>query len=336
MNTKIKIFEIALALVILVGIASIPFTSSNQTASIGSFFGPDNTNETVLAAQVKLKEIDLYNGRLSGLFGRRTREAVFQFQALRGLTQNGILDIPTQTALFNLVAEPEYVSISYTNEGNTFLTEWVRYILGIEGKKVELKGVLSLAQEDALYGGVSTKLVLTSEDGIKYSVANISSRSLDGFLNQNVVINGLMVAEENSAGLFTVLVNYIETGEEDFPISIGYTKDGNQYIQKWVNGAYQEEHGLSGLVGVLSVGRKAQYAPGGNHTQLVLTASDGSKYSIENLSNNNLALLAGNDIMIRGMVLNNLNSIGFKTIVINYILNSEENPGPVALPALGN
>lgn len=327
MDTKTKIFEIALALVILVGIASIPFTSSNQTASIGSFFGPDNTNETVLKAQTKLNEMGLYDGNLSGLFGLKTRFAIYRFQEATGLARTGILDIPTQKALFSFNVEPEYLAVSYTDEGNTFLAQWARYILGVEGKRIELRGKLNLVQEDAMYQNLSTRLVLDAQDNdSQYSIFNISFRDLDEFIGKDVIMRGLYLPDNTGLGSPSVLINHIEAGDKDFPIAIGYSEDGNNYARKWTMKVYQETHEFSGLIGTLSVGRKVLYAPGGQPTSLVLSTSDGTEYSVENLSSSQLTSLVGQDIMVRGLILNNLNSSGRKTIVINYIIGSEENP----------
>lgn len=317
MEAKEKAVKILLVIVLLFGMSGISIMiAGEQRASVGSIFGPDNKNETVLRAQTKLKEIGIYDGRLSGLFGTRTQFAVFEFQTLKGLTPNGILDIPTQRELF----AREYIEVGYTNDGNTFLAEWIRYILGAEGKKFEGKGKLILAQQSEVFQNISTSLVLESEDGNSYSVKNISSRNLEEFLNKEVSINGFILSDNNNLDLPTVFVNHVEGDGQDFPTSVGYTDEGNQYLQKWVNKIYREEPDLQGLIGVLSAGKKVQYARGGNYTQLVLATSDGSRYSVENISTADLSSLVGNEIMIRGVVLKKLNSLGLKTVVINYIL----------------
>ncbi len=316
MNTKVKIFEIALALVILVGIASVPFTTSNQLASVGYIFGPNNTNETVLKAQIKLKELGVYDGNLSGLFGLRTFFSIRTFQESKNLNVNGILDIPTQRALFSSV---DYLQIPYTTEGNTFLYDWVRYFWDIPYERVELRGELSLVNEAFNYQNLSTQLRLSSIGGLEYSVINISSVGLEEFVGKNVIVSGLVVSDGNNPETEILVINHLES-DGSFPISVGYTENGNIELVEWVENTYGENHSLSALIGTLSTGSKAQYMPGGNTTKLVITTEEGISYSVENISNNDLSMLEGRKVMIRGMILSNTNNQGLKTIVLNYML----------------
>jgi len=107
-----------------------------------------NRNETVAQAQEKLTELGLYDGNISGLFGFKTRDAIFLFQERVDIPRNGILDILTQEKLFNfsLEEEIEYVVIDNTDYGNSFLYEWVNYMYGNPGEIVKLQGFLTLAQ----------------------------------------------------------------------------------------------------------------------------------------------------------------------------------------------
>lgn len=210
MNNKVKIFEIALALVMLVGIGSIPFTFSNQTASVLSVFSSDNINAIVLQAQTKLKELGFYNGNLSGLFGWKTKFAIYRFQEVVGLNQNGILDIPTQRALFYVAPEIEYLEISNTKEGDKFLEAWIMKEYGNEGKFIELTGLLSLSEEEIFHQNDPIKFdfLLISKD-TKYALKNISNESIDDFVGKNVSIKGFVLEKENNLGLQSVVINHL-------------------------------------------------------------------------------------------------------------------------------
>lgn len=312
MNSKVKIFEIALALIILVGISSIPLTSPNQTASVGFLFGSNNKNETVLKAQAKLTELGLYEGNISGLFGLRTRFAIYRFQEIKGLSKNGILDIPTQKTLFS-VEEPEYLLINYTEYGNTYIFDWMKYYLGESGNLIEISGQLTQSSE-------TNDFTLNGEDGNIYGIKNISSRDLAEFNGKNVTLKGILSSENNSLGFPIVFINYLEAGEEISVTTISFSEEGNEHLKDWVNTTYGESHDFQGFSGNYSLGQKVQYAPGGNKTRSIITLLNGTKYNIENISSLSMDAFIGKDIMIRGLLLNNLNSLGLKTIVINYIL----------------
>ena len=55
--------------------------------------------QTVEEAQLKLKSIGLYSGKLDGIAGPQTKQAVSQFQQRNGLTQTGRLDHATLAKL---------------------------------------------------------------------------------------------------------------------------------------------------------------------------------------------------------------------------------------------
>ncbi len=52
-------------------------------------------SDSVAEAQQHLWDMDLYQGRIDGIFGNRTRRAVEQFQSKRGLPVTGVIDVPT-------------------------------------------------------------------------------------------------------------------------------------------------------------------------------------------------------------------------------------------------
>lgn len=313
MKNKEKFIQLFFIIVIVAGLAAVPMMIvGGQRASVGYFFSSDNKNDTVLRAQTKLKELGLYEGNLSGLFGLRTMFAIYRFQEIKGLLKNGILDIPTQKNLFS-VEETEYLIINYTEYGNTFIFDWMKYYLGESGDLIEMRGYLTQSSE-------TNEFTLKGEDGNIYIIKNISSRNLAEFNEKNVTLRGILSPENNSLGVPIIFINYLETGEEIFPATIGFSEQGNEYLKDWVKVTYGESHDFQGFSGNYSVDQKVQYAPGGNKTRSVITLLDGTKYNIENISSMSMDGFIGKDIMIRGLLLNNLNSLGLKTIVINYIL----------------
>lgn len=328
MKNKEKFIQLFFIIVIVAGLAAVPMMIiGEQRASVPAFFwSSNNTNETVLRAQNKLTELGLYTGNLSGLFGIRTRSAIIQFQEENNLVVNGILDIPTQQLLFSIEPDPGYQIISHTEGGNQYLLQWINYMYGQSGKKIELRGNLTLGDIDMFYGDVEetvTRFVL-EVDGTEYAVMNISGNNLGQFVGEQVRINGFYIGDSSLEGVPMVIINYVNEGEDgETPIFIDYTLGGNNYLRKWIRKVYQEEVSLVGLSGVLSIGETVQYGPNGHSTDLVLTAQDGVQYSLENISSDTavLSMLNGQEIMIRGAILANTNSLGMKTVVINYVLD---------------
>lgn len=325
MDQKEKTVKILLLVALLMGMSAISITmAGEQRAAVGSFFGPDNINKTVLEAQTKLEELGLYEGRLSGLFGVKTRAAVLRFQEQKGLVQNGILDMPTQRALFYVVPEPVYLPVSYTKEGNSYLEKWIRFYYSEISEPVEMKGELVLGDEDAVYleGAEPTRLVLVTEKS-RYSIYNISSNDLSAFVGAHVMINGYLLGHENNLGLDTIVVNYVYPGESNPSAFVDYTREGNNYLNKWVRKTYQEEGQPIVISGMLNSSKtKVVYGPNGYPTQLALTVG-GTRYSLENISPNSLKAFVGQNVTVRGVVLKRANELGLKTIVINYV---SENP----------
>lgn len=331
MNTHEKVAKILLILVLLAGLAFVPIASTvGQKAQVASgtpfIYGPNNTNPIVLQAQTRLKALGFYNGNLSGLFGIRTRLAVFQFQASANLQQNGILDIPTQNALFHIAPEPEYVSVDYTREGNIFLREWIHYAYSQEGKPVELRGSLILGDQAAFYLDFSdpTNLILVEDDGTQYSIQNISTNDLSQFVGQHVILNGFLLGDLNSLGLSTIIVNFVHEGDASPTTFINYTEDGNSYLQKIVRKYYQEEGEYVDMAGLLTFdGDRVRYGPNGEYTKAVLTVGN-DKYSIENFSDNRINEFDGQVVQVRGILLANTNASGMRTIAIYYVLSGDE------------
>lgn len=60
----------------------------------------------ILEIQGRLQDLGIYDGKLDGIIGPRTREAVKVFQATRGLVQDGIPGPVTREALFAGIAPP--------------------------------------------------------------------------------------------------------------------------------------------------------------------------------------------------------------------------------------
>ncbi len=327
MKNKEKFIQLFFIIVIVAGLAAVPMMIiGEQRASVPMFFwSQDNRNDTVLRAQTKLTELGIYDGNPSGLFGLRTRSAIIRFQEANNLEVNGILDIPTQQLLFSIESQPEYQIISHTEGGNQFLRDWIRYVYGHGGKRIELVGNLILGNEDISHNGVgeSTSLIL-EVDGTQYAIMNISPNNLGQFVGQQILINGFFLGDSGTEGLPMVVINYVNEGEgSNIPIFIDFTEEGNRYLIKWINKLYIEQPQLVGLSGVLSIGESGTYGPNGGITNLVLTAEDGVQYSLENISQNTglLTQLSGQEIMIRGAVLANNNSLGMPTVVINYVFN---------------
>lgn len=337
MTNSGKAVRVLLTLVFVFGISYVPtlWGGSNPAQVISSvnpgFFSASNTNETVLKAQNKLKDLGLYNGRLSGLFGVRTARAVRLFQQNNNLVQNGILDIPTQELLFGVpheepMATPdgEYSQIPFTEEGNSLLGSWVRNTYGEEGESIDIIGDLVQIGSFARYSQVSggaTDLVLVTNDA-KYSIENISESEIVFFAGGRVRVSGILLREENNSGYKHIVINHIseEVFSEEGLTVIDYTTEGNIELQNWILSTYNDAGNFRRISGLLKdLGVPNTYGPGGNPTRFILYAEDGKKYSVENISENRIDGFLNQEVLVRGFVLQNLNLLGIHTIVINYV-----------------
>lgn len=246
MKKKETLIQIFFIIIIVAGLVAVPMMfSGEQRASVSLFFwSQENRNDTVLKAQNKLKDLGLYEGNLSGLFGIRTRSAIIRYQQQNNLAVNGILDIPTQNSLFAVEPVPieiQYTLVPYTEEGNTFIEDWARYVLGKTGRRTELSGRLTVDTETAFYGEANTNLVLNLPDSeSKYSIVNISSENISEFIGRDVTINGVSLPDENTQGLATVLINHINDEDVIFPITISFDEQANSSLDKWVRKVYRE------------------------------------------------------------------------------------------------
>ncbi len=435
-NTK-KALKVIAALVVVFTLSSfstlINKTQKAQVVSVStSVFSVFNRNETVLRAQTILKDLGMYSGRLSGLFGFKTRNALLMYQTSIQIPQTGILDLLTQASLFAPPSPPiEYVIVDNTAYGNQFLSEWLFFTFHSGGgEEVELEGLLNDEASEVLYNGYSSRtdnsLVVDSKEyrilnisqnnlndhvnqnvlitgyvfdneldgnrqilvvnhttetiseleysfvnytqdgndylrdfvsnkynqpgqyvsisgefliqpdymsynnssfptrvqltanGYKYAVENISFANLEEIGEINVTVRGALLEGNNDQGLPTIVVNYVS--EDDGFVVVGYTTEGNSDLNNWILDVYREEGVYSRIVGALEdTGQAVRYAPGGNKTSIVMEAEDGERYSVENISGDDLDEFVGQDVVIRGFILENLNSVGLRTIVINHI-----------------
>lgn len=321
MSKKEKLIKFFLAIFFLVGISYVPLVLDGQKgAQVISFFGSNNTNETVLKAQTKLKEIDLYNGRLSGLFGFRTRSAIIDFQNLVGLTPNGILDIPTQTMLFSYVPPTRQAPIEFylvlpsTEEGNAFINTWAEEKYQDSGKVVEILGYLKDSSGLAVYNKKNprpTSIVFSTEDELFY-IESIIPFDFTEYFGQKVMIKGVLMNNLNNRGEKHILVNPNLVTE----ISL---EGSNFDLNTWTMKTYNEIGTPVYKTGILrDIGVSASYRSGGNPSPYILY-TDNNKYLIENaLDNDYFSELVGQEISIEGVLMSGTNILGIQTIIVGY------------------
>lgn len=323
-----KALKISLALVVVLGISSVSFLryGDNRAQAVFSYqnaFSPNNTNEVVLRAQTKLKELNLYSGRLSGLFGLRTRNSIILFQKNNNLKETGILDIPTQNALFNIIpvteaeADEEYLVIDYTEKGDEFLKNW---LVETKNKKpddyIQLKGKISFYGENK----ESPKFIFYTENE-KYSLENISANDLSVFIDKYVIVSGFLLKEINELGIQSIYINYTD---KDSGFDILDREEEFKKVRTWVKEKYREEGEEVFLLGaIFAYDQKTVYKSGGNSTNIIFY-TENEKYSLENISSLNLENFNGKTIKVRGLLLKDYNSFGLKTIVVNYFEDSRE------------
>jgi len=68
-------------------------------AKLPGTYKKGNRSQGVVTIQLRLKQLGYLNSRADGIFGSETENAVKTFQRLHGLSENGIVDEPTKTAL---------------------------------------------------------------------------------------------------------------------------------------------------------------------------------------------------------------------------------------------
>jgi len=331
MNSPAKFVKVFLTLVFVFGISYVPVLRGvkNPAQVISSlnpsFFNSSNTNETVLKAQNQLKYLGLYRGRLSGLFGIKTKRAVIDFQNSNNLVPSGILDIPTQELLFDISQETSleipntgYTQIPFSEEGNLFLSNWASDTYLEEGLPVDVTGELIQISSFAQYGqnGDLTRFILRTNNS-KYSIENISNSDILSFVGMTVRVNGLVMPGINNLSYQHIVINNISDNSsqgQDLD-----TIDDNMELQNWILNTYEESGVYSEIFGIITdLGFPTVYRPGGNPTNFIFYTNDGRKYSVENISENRLDALLNQQFTIRGFVLENLNPLGIRTIVVNY------------------
>ena len=79
-------------------------TAAYAENTAGLQFG--DTGDEVLRLQTRLKELEYYNGPLSGTFAEVTRKAVKAVQAAYDLEQTGIADAATQAIIYGECYRP--------------------------------------------------------------------------------------------------------------------------------------------------------------------------------------------------------------------------------------
>jgi peptidoglycan hydrolase-like protein with peptidoglycan-binding domain len=323
MSNKEKFLKVFLALVFVVGISYVPSILGGQNTAqvISSFFSSSNVNETVLKAQTKLKEIGLYDGRLSGLFGFKTRSSIIDFQNSVGLNPNGILDIPTQTILFSYelpVRQAPIEIITFlpnSEEGNEYINYWTQENYNSVGEMIEISGYLKESSNEAVYNKRNpkpTSLVIVSdnENADIYYIESLTLFDFSEYFNKKTTVKGLLMPNRNNLGESHIVVNPDMITESDSNIS---------EINEWTMSVYNEIGIPAVRTGVLrDVGNSSSYRRGGNPSSLVLY-TDSGKYLIENIhSNDSLNNLIGEEISIDGVLMSNFNSFGIQTIIVNY------------------
>ena len=113
-----------------------------------------DNGDDVLALQTRLKDLQYYNGNLSGRFREGTRKAVETFQEDFGLDQTGVADLRTLSILFSMTHRPlRFGSTgSDVKQLQTQLTELGYYKGKISGNYLEStqKAVQQLQKKNGL------------------------------------------------------------------------------------------------------------------------------------------------------------------------------------------
>ena len=317
---------VVLVVIILLASFGMLLQGRNQSAQVISsvpmgVYTIFNVNETVRDAQSKLKDMNLYFGRVSGLFGFKTEEAIRLYQVQVGLPVTGILDIPTQERLF---APPQitYTEIPHTKYGDQFLFEWSSYFRENANNFFETQGVL--VREDgkiSLSGqNFNTEYSLLSEN-IKYTVYNLSEYSIEEYVNIPVQAFGAIFENQDDENNPTIVIYYLPekiSGElENYKI-LTPTTEGNKEARAWIEKALGESGNYFEVMGRLEYALEPVVI-NGEKTIYAITTLDGTSYAVYNISANQIEDFIGQSVVVRGFLLSGLNNQGYQTMVINYL-----------------
>ncbi len=319
-----KTFKIAIALSVVFSLSFLAGSlNKNQKAQVSSSipattFSIFNRNETVLEAQTILKDLEFYNGNLSGLFGFKTKNAILDYQRSISIPNTGILDIETQNRLFGVSTQIEYAIVDNTEYGNEFLYEWIYFNYRSVNDLVKIRGSLSEIIEFQDRVEVYENYITTSE-GNEYKVKNISDNSLANFIDKNVELSGYFVGGDNSGQEKIFFINHVneDSLNERFKL-VPYSLDGNERIFKYIKSEYEESGEYVDIQGhFLPIDEEIVYGINDYNENVLLVGYD-QIYIIENMSDFNMEKLLWEPATVRGFMLKRENEKGHRTIVINY------------------
>lgn len=103
MRKSLKIFAFVLAIASVMGLATFigqtRVKANNVAIETALIIKQGQTGSTVKQIQQKLKNWGYYNGKVDGIFGSQTKQAVKYFQRKNGLTVDGVVGPKTLKAL---------------------------------------------------------------------------------------------------------------------------------------------------------------------------------------------------------------------------------------------
>ena len=172
-----------------------------------------DNGDDVLALQTRLKDLQYYNGNLSGRFREGTRKAVETFQEDFGLDQTGVADLRTLSILFSMTHRPlRFGSTgSDVKQLQTQLTELGYYKGKISGNYLEStqKAVQQLQKKNGL------------------EVTGIADADLQELIQAGKILNSSDVASDTDTpapNLANYLVDDNENSVSVPDVPVEYTK----------------------------------------------------------------------------------------------------------------
>ena len=133
-----------------------------------------STGTDVSDLQARLTELGYYTGSIDGRYASGTQTAVQEFQALNGLTADGIAGRQTQDRLYSGSAQPKYVTVSASGEAEEYLL-LKQGASGVEVRKLQGR----LAELGYYAGGVDGIYGETTASAVK-AFQRVNGLSGDG------------------------------------------------------------------------------------------------------------------------------------------------------------
>ncbi len=166
-----------MALIVVVGVTGISAGANTHTAYAATY-KQGSTGSAVKTIQQKLKNWGYYKGKVDGIFGSQTKEAVKSFQRKNGLTADGIVGAKTQKALGMNTGGSSNVTSNYSDADVNLLARLIygeargeSYVGQVAVGAVVMNRIKSPSFPNTMSGVIYQKYAFTAVDDGQINLA---------------------------------------------------------------------------------------------------------------------------------------------------------------------